>query len=54
MPRKITAPNIISGTHGKVWWDGSVLYELQASRRHWTLIREVCYIFRGKWVKIAS
>lgn len=28
MPRKITAPNIIPGTHGKVWWDGSVLYEI--------------------------
>lgn len=28
MPRKITAPNIISGTHGKAWWDGSVIYEI--------------------------
>lgn len=27
MPRKITAPNIISGTHCKTWWDGSVIYE---------------------------
>lgn len=27
MGRKITAPNIISGTHTKTWWDGSVIYE---------------------------
>lgn len=25
--RKISAPNIISGTHCKTWWDGSVIYE---------------------------
>lgn len=27
MPKKIAAPNIISGTHSKTWWDGSVIYE---------------------------
>lgn len=30
MSRKITAPNIISGTHGKIWWDGSVIYEISS------------------------
>ena len=30
MSRKISAPNIISGTHGKVWWDDSVIYEISS------------------------
>ena len=30
MSRKISAPNIISGTHGKVWWDDSAVYEISS------------------------
>lgn len=30
MARKITAPNIISGTHGKTWWDDSAIYEISS------------------------
>ncbi len=28
MGRTITAPNVISGTHGKAWWNGDALYEI--------------------------
>lgn len=30
MSRQIKAPNIISGTHGKTWWDGSAIYEVSS------------------------
>lgn len=28
MARVIKAPNVISGTHAKAWWNGNVLYEM--------------------------
>lgn len=53
MSRKISAPNIISGTHGKVWWDDSVIYEISSFEATLDTDREDV-TFAGDMIKVAS